>query len=121
MNKVVLVGRLVNDNKLNKSGLDLLYLRNTIAIKRDIKNKNGEYETDFIDFVCFRSDAEFLHNFTHKGDIIGVEGRLQNNTYERNGEKIKRLEVMAEKVRIVSSTPKQEKQEFEVSDDLLPF
>lgn len=66
----------------------------TLAVQREYKNKDGEYDTDFIYCKCFSFTAEYLGNYCNKGDLIGVKGRLQTNTYEGKTT----LEVIVEKI-----------------------
>lgn len=83
MNQSTYVGRLTKelDIKETKSGTKVLPF--DIAVQRDFKNSNGEYDTDFISCLAFNKTAEFLVNYAKKGYLIGVEGRMQNNNYER--------------------------------------
>lgn len=97
INNVVLTGRLTKD-------LDLRYTNNgkavgsgTLAVDRQFKNAQGEKETDFLNFVIWGKSAEALANFTKKGSLIGLTGRLQVRNYENNeGKKVWVTEVVAE-------------------------
>lgn len=84
INRVVLVGRLTKD-------VDLRYTSNgtavgsfTVAVNRQFTNQQGEREADFINCVIWRKSAEALANFTRKGSLVGVEGRIQTRSYENN-------------------------------------
>ncbi|MEG0157531.1 MAG: single-stranded DNA-binding protein, partial [Anaerovoracaceae bacterium] len=71
----------------------------TIAVQRRFKNKNGEYDADFINCVAWGSTAEYISNHIDKGRLIGVEGRLQIRTYEnKDGKKVWVTEVIADSV-----------------------
>src|SRR5699024_12192014 len=92
MNRFVGVGRLTKD-------VDLRYLQSgkavgnfTIAINRPFKNKNGDYEADFINVVQFGKGAENLANYMKKGSQIGVDGRIQTRTFETKDGKTMRSE-----------------------------
>ena len=52
MNKVILIGRLVRDPELKQTPSGTPVLQNTIAVTRKFKNQQGEYESDFINFVA---------------------------------------------------------------------
>lgn len=127
MNEVRLIGRLVNNSELKRIREDLVYVKNAIAVKREFKNKEGNYETDFFDFIVFRQDAEFLYNYVKKGDLFLLKGYLQNNSYEKDGQRFKRLEIMGEHIELLSSNQKEEKAEKTQStneideNDILPF
>lgn len=82
MNKVVLVGRLTRDpeNRSNTSGSS--NARFTIAVNRNFKNKDGNYDADFISCVAFRNTADFISKYFKKGSMICVEGRIQTGSYD---------------------------------------
>lgn len=82
MNKVVLVGRLTRDpeNRSNASGSS--NARFTIAVNRNFKNKDGNYDADFISCVAFRNTADFISKYFKKGSMICVEGRIQTGSYD---------------------------------------
>ena len=106
LNQTVLVGRLVADPEVKKLKDGKKVSNMTIAVPRSYKNENGEYDTDFIDCVMWNNVAESTKEYCHKGDIIGVKGRIQTDTYEtENGEKRKTTEIVAEKVTFLSSKP----------------
>lgn len=94
MNQVILVGRLVKEPELEEiDGIAKCCI--TLAISRNYKNSEGIYETDFIKCTIWKGIAESTKEFCHKGDVIGVKGRLQNNN-----------EVIAEKITFLSSNNK---------------
>ena len=82
MNKVVLSGRLTRDVELRESEGGTKIARFNVAVKRNFKNKEGEYDADFISCVAYRNSAEFVGKYFHKGDGIIVEGRIQTGSYE---------------------------------------
>lgn len=104
LNQVVLVGRLTKDVEVKESENGKSYANMTLAIPRSFKNMDGEYETDFVECSLFKGIAENTSEYCHKGDIVGVKGRLQNNSYEKDdGTKDFRINVVAEKVTFLSS------------------
>lgn len=84
MNKAILIGRLTKDVIAQQTQQGTTYLFNTIAVQRDFKNQNGEYDTDFINFVAHRQTAELIAKHFKKGDRIGLVGRWQVRTYTNN-------------------------------------
>lgn len=82
MNKVVLVGRLTRDieDRSTESGTSVA--RFNVAVSRNFKNKEGNYDADFISCVAYRSTADFIKKYFKKGDGIIVEGRIQTGSYE---------------------------------------
>ena len=97
INTVVLVGRLTRAVDLRYTSNGTAYASFTVAVERNFKNQNGEKETDFINCVMWRKPAENLANYTKKGSLIGVEGRIQTRNYEnQQGQKVYVTEVLAE-------------------------
>lgn len=99
MNKVVLIGRISNDLKLNVIGeKKTSTIQFSLAVNRNYKNKDGKYDTDFINCVAFGNIADFINKYFKKGDELAVEGRVQTRTYEKDGNKKYITEIMAEHV-----------------------
>ena len=134
INNVCLVGRLTRP-------VDLRYTQNgtafgsfSMAINRNYKKESGEKETDFINCVIWRKPAVNFSNFTKKGSLLGIEGKLQSRSYEnKEGQKVYVTEVLVENFSLLESkavtegrqqTPIEnvEQVQFgEVNDDDLPF
>ena len=99
LNKVCLMGRLTNDPELRKTGSDVPVVSFTVAVDRDIKNKDGEREADFIDIVAWRNTATFVSQYFTKGRMAVVEGRLQIRSWtDQDGKKRRSAEVIADNV-----------------------
>jgi single-strand DNA-binding protein len=63
------------------------------------KNANGEYDSDFFECVAWRNNAERISKYFHKGDGVGIVGRLQTRTYkDKNGVNRKAIEIIAESI-----------------------
>lgn len=93
-NKVILAGNLVRDNELRYAqGDSLAMLRNAIAVNRKYKDKD---ETMFIDIVLFGKQAENLNSYASKGSPLLIEGRLTQNSWEKDGTKRTKHEVIVE-------------------------
>lgn len=110
LNQTVLVGRLTSDVEVKELEDGKKVSNITLAIPRSYKNTNGEYETDFINCTLWSGVAANTAEYCHKGDIIGVKGRLQNKEIEANGEIRKISEVVAEKVTFLSSSKTKDKE-----------
>ena len=88
MNIITLTGNAVKDVELKYNPNGKAIGKGTIAVRRDFKNQQGEYETDFINFVALGKTAEIMANYIKKGDKFGINGRLQIRKWEKdNGEK----------------------------------
>ena len=76
LNHITIQGRLTDDPELKTTGKGISVVSFSIASKRDFVTKDGE-ETDFIDVVAWRGDADFISNYFKKGNLIIVEGSLR--------------------------------------------
>lgn len=103
INQLVVVGRLTKDPELRKTDNGKKVTNVTLAVPRSYKNMNGEYETDFIDCVLWSSVAETTTEYCKKGDLIGVKGRVQTRSFEKDEQKKFVTEVVAEKVTFLSN------------------
>jgi single-strand DNA-binding protein len=97
INNVTLVGRLTRDVELRYTGSGIAVASFSVAIDRPFTNAQGERETDFINCVAWRKTAETLANFTKKGSLVGLTGRIQTRNYQNNeGRTVYITEVVAE-------------------------
>ena len=117
LNQFVGVGRLVAEPSVKETEDGKQVSNITIAVPRSYKNENGEYDTDFVDVVLWNGIAENTAEYCHKGDIIGVKGRIQTSNYEtEDGEKRKSTQIVAEKITLLSSS-KDKKDDLETTKD----
>ena len=84
LNRVVLTGRLTRDPELRYTGSGTAVCSFTVAVDRQFRNQNGDRDADFISCVIWRKSAENFANFTHKGSLVGIDGRLSTRNYENN-------------------------------------
>ena len=102
MNTVILIGRLTKDVETRYTDKELSVSNFNIAVKKDYKNINGEYESDFINCVVFGNGSEYLKKYANKGDLIAVNGRIQTRNYEdKEGNRKYITEVFANKVAVL--------------------
>ena len=88
MNKVIFIGRTTKDieSKVTPSGTSVAEF--SIAVKRPFKS-NSEQESDFFNCVAYGKTAETIGRYVNKGDLIGIEGRVQTENYtNKEGKKI---------------------------------
>ena len=103
LNQTVLVGRLVRDPELFTTENGNKITNITLAVPRSYKNSDGEYDTDFISCVLWKGVAENAVEYCHKGDLLGVKGRLQSRNIETEETRREVMEVVAEKITFLSS------------------
>lgn len=131
MNKSILCGNLVKDIDLRCTESGRYVFQNTIAVRNDFKNKDGNYDSTFINIVVWGTTAEYLSKYADKGSKVLVEGRISNRSYDKqDGSKAYVTEVIVEKAEILTykkeenNTPvEQPKEEPAVvlDDSDLPF
>ena len=108
LNQVVLVGRLAHEIQINNSDSGKKVATLTLAIPRSFKNMEGGYDTDFIKCIIWDSVAENTKEYCKKGDVVGLKGRLQSRTIEKDKKNETIIEVVGEKITFLSSKPKDE-------------
>lgn len=81
LNEVVVQGRFVREPELKMTTTGVPVISFSLACERSYKNSDGERETDFIDFVAWKSMAEFIARNFRKGDMILVAGMLQSRKF----------------------------------------
>jgi len=115
MNSCVLSGCLVRDAELKKSNNGTSIASGVIAVSRERRDANGEYGTDFINFVAWDKQAEYIVKNARKGSRMELQGRWQVRTYQSSdGDKVTVNELVVEKVNVFASagakasTPKEE-------------
>lgn len=102
INRVVLVGRLTKDPELRYTPNGVASCRFTVAVNRTFRGQDGEPEADFISCVAWRKQAENLANFQRKGNLIGVEGRIQTGSYEgQDGKRVYTTDVVADSIQFL--------------------
>ena len=99
LNQIVLVGRLVKTPELRVTDTGKKTSTITLAVPRNYKNINGEYDTDFLDCTLWTNVAENTSEYCQVGDMLGVKGRVQTRIITQDdGTKKKKTEIVAEKV-----------------------
>ena len=112
LNQVVLVGRLTDDIEVITKDNGKKVSSMVLAVQRTFKNSEGIYEADFIRCTLWNAVASSTSEYCHKGDIVGIKGRIQVSSYEdKDGTKKYSTEVIAEKVTFLSSKKVEEADE----------
>ena len=106
INQVTLIGRIVEKPILRSYENDVNVATLTLAVTRPFKNMDGNYETDFIKITLWNGVAQSTCDYTQKGDIVGVKGRVAMKDTEVSfadqsqifKKKISILEIIGERV-----------------------
>jgi single-strand DNA-binding protein len=106
INQVVLVGRLTKDPELRFTPEGRAVSNVILAVNRNYRNGEGEFDADFVQCTVWRKMAENLVQYCKKGSLIGITGRLQTRNYEnQEGKKVYVTEVVAEGLKFVGPKP----------------
>ena len=109
INNVVLVGRLTRDPELRTTGSGISVATFTLAVDRQFSNANGQRDADFINCVIWRKSAENFCNFTSKGSLVGIQGRIQTRSYDnKDGQRVYVTEVVVDNFALLESRRERE-------------
>ena len=104
INNITLAGRLTKDSDLRYTSDGTATATFSLAVNRPFKSASGEREADFINCVIWRKNAENFANFTRKGSLVGITGRIQTRNYEnKEGQRVYVTEVVAENFALLES------------------
>ena len=104
INRVVLVGRLTKDVEVRKTTSGISTASFTLACNRRFTSKDSNGQTaDFINCVAWRQQADFLGSYAHKGNIVGIEGRIATRSYDGQNGKVYVTEVVCDSVRLIGN------------------
>ena len=110
LNQVALVGRITKDPELRQLSEGRVQTNFIIAINRNFKNANGDIDADFVSCSVWGKLATNVVKYCGKGSLIGVGGRLQSRSYERDdGRRVYVVEVIADEVRFLALKEREEK------------
>lgn len=135
INNVTLIGRLTRDAELRYTPSNIATAQFNIACNRNFKNANDKYDADFINCVMWREQAERFCNWTRKGMLVGITGRIQTRNYEnQQGQRVYITEVVAENFQVLEKRDNTANQNsmteqmppsytspMDITDDKLPF
>jgi single-strand DNA-binding protein len=99
MNKAIIIGRLTRDPEMRTTTSGVNTTTFTVAVSRNYTGANGERETDFLNCVAWRKQAENIAKYCTKGSQVAVEGRIQTRSYDaQDGTKRYVTEIIADNV-----------------------
>lgn len=126
MNSVNLVGRLTAKPTFGYTNSNIAYVRFTLAVNRNFKNANGERQADFISCVAYRKTAELISQYADKGDLLGIDGRIQTGSYTaQDGSKRYTTDVIVESITFINSknsvSERKENEPVTTNEQIDPF
>jgi single-strand DNA-binding protein len=140
-NKVIIGGRLTAEPELKTTQSGLSVVSFSVAVNRKVK-QGEEQKADFFSVTAWKQTAEHISRWFHRGSSICIVGQLQNSSWEKDGQKHYKTEIIADEVFFVDSKndaqgaetaqggsfippayqmPAQPKFEELANDDSLPF
>lgn len=115
INRFIANGRITKQPELRYTNNHVAVIGFTLAVTRNFKNNEENYDSDFINCVAFRNTAELINNYVKKGDLIGIEGSIQTRNYKDKDDKtIYVTEVIVEKIDFLQQK-KEDKKEVETN------
>ena len=105
INRVILTGNLTRDPEIRRTQSGMAIMSLGIAVNDRRKNsQTGEWEdyANFIDCTMFGTRAESVSNFLHKGSKVGIDGKLRYSTWERDGQKRSKIEVVVDDLELLT-------------------
>lgn len=117
MNKVILIGRIANDIKLNYTQSGTPYIRATIAVNRRQTSRENQ-QTDFISLVAWRNTASFMSQYVNKGSLVSIEGQLTVSQFssKENGQINRSTDVTVENISLLEPRSVIEKRQGSVQN-----
>lgn len=116
INLVVLVGRLTKDPdlRITESGISVATF--TLAVGRTYTNSEGKRDADYPNCVIWRKAAENFCNFTTKGSLVGIQGRLQTRSYDnKDGQRVYVTEIVVDQFSLLESKKERENRQSQTS------
>lgn len=106
LNRVSIMGRFTRDPELRRTTSGVAVTTFTLAVEDDFKGADGTRKTHFFDVIAWRWTAEFVCGYFGKGRMAVADGKLQQREWtDRDGNKRKAVEVVADSVYFADSRP----------------
>jgi single-strand DNA-binding protein len=134
INRVILTGNLSRDPEVKRTQSGMAVMSFGLAVNDRRKNpQSGEWEdyVNWVDCTMFGTRAESVSNYISKGSKVGIEGKLRYSSWEKDGQKRSKLEVIVDEIELMSKgqqqskpanrTPDVQESESTVYDDEIPF
>ena len=125
INRVTISGNLTRDPELRQTASGMPVIGFGVAVNDRRKNQQtGEWEDypNFVDCTMFGNRAESINQYLHKGSKVAIDGKLRWSSWEKDGQKRSKLEVIIDEIELMSKTsesepvPDAEEEEYENED-----
>lgn len=127
MNKIILTGRLTKDAELSfLPSVGIPKINFSLAVERNYQKDKNNKKVDFINCEMLGKHTENLCQYVTKGKLIAVDGELNIEQYEKDGEKRSYTKVKVDKLEFLGGASTENKKDFsndlqEISTDDIPF
>ena len=111
MNLCIEIGRLTNKPELRYTTSNIATTRFTLAIKKNVPNKEGNYGTDFISCVAYNKTAELISKYLDKGRQTAIRGHIETSNYEKDGKKVYTTDIVVDEIKFLDTKNKEETKE----------
>lgn len=123
MNKVIIVGRLGSDPEIKNTQNGKVVASFSVATS---EKYNGNEKTEWHRIIAWEKQAEIAKNYLAKGNIVGIEGKIQSREYEDGGVKKKITEIICQSITLLETSDKRKIQENKeltsnTQDEDIPF
>lgn len=118
MNQFIITGRLTNDPDVKYTPTGYAIVNIVVAVDRWVKD---EKKTDFPRITVYGSTAENMQHYTEKGSKVAIKGRIETNSYEKDGKKIYTTDLIADTVEFMDKRQKEPTPEFDKAEGNIPF
>jgi single-strand DNA-binding protein len=108
MNLIILIGRLARDPEIRHSSTGMAIANITLAVDRQKSKDQEGPSADFLRATAFGKTAELIDQYVRKGNRLGIEGRIQNNNYEKDGKTVYQDSIIINKIEFLTSKNEQE-------------
>lgn len=98
MNNVALIGNLTRDPEMRYTNGNMAIATFSIAINRPKKKDGSDGGADFPRITVFGTQAENCERFLHKGSKVGIVGKIQTGSYEKDGQRFYTTDIVADRV-----------------------
>lgn len=116
MNKFIGIGRNTKDGEYRTSESGITTYNNSLAMTNNFKNKEGKYDSEFIDYVAYRQTADYLNKYAKKGTLVQIEGRINTTSSEKNGQKRYFTKIILESASVLEKKEQEEQPEEVVNE-----
>lgn len=115
---VHLIGNVCNDGQSRQLPDGSQVVSSSIAVNEKFKDKQGNSKesTEFVNITMFRRQAEIFNQYVKKGSSLYVQGKLKTSSWDSNGEKKYKTEVVVSNFQILSSKAGQIQQQTPAQD-----